>query len=120
MLGWLIFEHRLRLGQADFLGRSADAHAPIVDRYEQTAGQLFPGPHAVRVAAGAEGDIELGVLLDQVPQGSYARIRLAGAGIEERVQGVRRPDAKLVAPAAPPVLASCDGPACHARSGNDR
>jgi hypothetical protein len=58
LLGVLVLEHRLGFGQADLLGRGADAYARIFDRYEQAAGQWLPGAQAVRVATGAQGDIQ--------------------------------------------------------------
>src|SRR5271155_1357982 len=66
LLRLLTLEHRLGFGEADFLGGGTDAHARIFDRYEQVAGQLLPGTHAVGVAAGAQGDIQVGVLRGQV------------------------------------------------------
>ncbi len=45
--------------------------------------------HAVRVATGAQGDLQVGVLLGQVPQRPHARVRLARAGIEQGVQTAR-------------------------------
>src|SRR5208283_3906533 len=86
LLRLLTLEHGPGLSQTDLLGRGAYAHTRVFARDEQAAGQLLPGTHTVWVATGAQRDIQVVVLLDQVPQRPHPRVRLACAGIEKGVQ----------------------------------